>query len=216
MAEVTEEQSSKSSSEEEAVSKPALSSPSYLETPEGRKLAYHKLEGGSPGVVFIHGIRSDMNGIKACALEEYCRNQGKAYVRFDLSGHGQSSEEPKDCNISIWLEDLIAVLQSLTQGPQVLIGNSIGGWLMFLYTMRNPDNVSGLIGVSAAPDFTQQLWKSLDKDTRRKVQRSGVYKLSTPYDAEPYDITMDLIQDGEKYTILDMPGTVFHSVSVGS
>ena len=127
----------------------------FLETPEGRKLAYKRFEGSSPGVVFLHGLSSNMNGQKARALENLCMSKGHAFVCFDLSGHGQSSENFNECNITMWLEDLDAVFTSLTNGPQVIVGSSIGGWLMFLYTMRNPDKVCGLIGVSAAADFTQ-------------------------------------------------------------
>ncbi len=189
-----------------AVSKSDANPPAFLETSEGRRLAYHKLEGSSPGVVYIHGLASDMTGKKAHALEQFCSSQGQAYVRFDLSGHGQSSESFTSCSITMWLEDLNSIMDSLTEGLQVLVGSSIGAWLMFLYTLRNPEKVHGLIGVSAAPDFTQFLWKGLDKDTRRQVGRTGVYHLQSPYSPVPYEISMGLIQDGEKYSILDMPG----------
>ena len=178
----------------------------YLDSAEGRKIAYYKLDGSSPGVVFIHGLNSNMEGEKALALEQFCRRRGFSFVRFDLSGHGKSSLNFTDCNITIWLEDLISILSSLTKGPQVLVGSSIGGWLMFLYTMRHPDNVYGLIGVAAAPDFTQELWKNLSKEEKQEVKKTGIYKLSTPYNSEPYTLTLQLIQDGDKYSIMDMPG----------
>ena len=178
----------------------------FLETVEGRKLAYRKVDGTSPGVVFIHGLASNMNGQKALALEDYCRGRGTAYVCFDLSGHGQSSEEFTECNVTMWLEDLNSVLQLLTEGQQVLVGSSLGGWLMFLYTMRNPDKVCGLIGVSAAADFFDHIWKALDKETKQQVRRSGVYRLPSRYSSEPCTITLQLIQDADKYCILNMPG----------
>ena len=180
---------------------------SFLETPEGRRLAYHKSDGSSPGVVFVHGLCSTMDEKKARAVEAHCRSRGTAFVRFDLSGHGASSGDLKGSDMSMWLEDLTAVLASLTTGPQVLVGSDVGGWLMFLVTMRNPDRVAGLVGVSVAPDFTQELWKGLDKETRQEAKKTGVYRLASPDDgAEPYEISMRLIQDGSKYTILDMPG----------
>ena len=186
------------------------SSPSetrFLEIGEGRRVAYKRLEGSSPGVVFIHGLHSDMNGQKAEALEQTCRSQGTAYVRFDLSGHGQSSMDFTACNITIWLEDLQSVLSMLTTGPQVLVGSSLGGWLMFLYTMRNPDSIFGLIGIGTAPDFTESLWQELSKEEKLEVKKNGVYKLKSPYnEEEPYEITLQLIQDGDKYSIMDMPG----------
>ena len=178
----------------------------FLETPAGRKLAYKRLEGTSPGVVYLHGLSSTMNGQKARALENLCMSKGHAFVCFDLSGHGQSSENFSDCNITMWLEDLDSIFTSLTSGRQIIVGSSIGGWLMFLYTMRNPDNVCGLIGVSTAADFTHQLWSGLSKEEQQQVKKSGMYKLPSPYSDQPYDLTLQLIQDGDKYSILDMPG----------
>lgn len=178
----------------------------FLETREGRKLSYHKLAGTSPGVVFIHGLNSDMEGKKAQALEQVCKRRGTAYVRFDLSGHGNSSLNFSACNITMWLEDLNSVLSSLTTGPQVLVGSSMGAWLMFLYTMRNPDNIFGLIGIGAAPDFTQEQWKNLSHEEKQMVKKTGVYKLETPYSSDSYELTLQLIQDGDKYSIMEMPG----------
>ena len=178
----------------------------YLETPEGRRIAYRKREGSQPGVVFVHGLQSTMMGEKAAALDEYCHSKGISFVRFDMSGHGESSEKFTETNVSIWLEDLTAVMDSLTSGPQVLIGSSMGGWLVFLYTMRNPENVAGLVGIASAVDFTQRLWKGLDKAMRQEVNRSGVYHMPSPYLKDPIELTMDFILDGEKHGILDMPG----------
>ncbi len=153
-----------------------------------------------------------MNGQKALALEDFCSKRGTAFVRFELSGHGDSSQNFKDCNVTMWLEDLNAILSSLTKEQQILVGSSIGGWLMFLYTMRNPDIISGLLGVSTAPDLTQQLWKGLDKETKKEVRRTGVYHMKSAYNNEPYEISLDLIQDGAKYTILDMPGKYLYTL----
>lgn len=178
----------------------------FLETSVGRKLAYKRLEGTSPGVVYLHGLSSTMNGQKARALENLCMSKGHAFVCFDLSGHGQSSENFSDCNITMWLEDLDSIFTSLTSGHQIIVGSSIGGWLMFLYTMRNPDKVCGLIGISTAADFTHQLWSGLSKEEQQQVKKSGMYKLQSPYSDQPYDLTLQLIQDGDKYSILDMPG----------
>ena len=180
--------------------------PCFLETTEGRRLAYHRTEGSSPGVVFIHGLNSNMNGDKAMGLELFCKQRGTSFLRFDLSGHGESSLNFKDCNITMWLEDLVSLLKCLTSGSQILVGSSIGGWLMFLYTMRNPDNIHGLIGVGAAPDFTEIVWKGLSKEEKQEVKKSGHCKLHSPYCNEPYELSMNLIMDGSKYCIMDMPG----------
>ena len=93
--------------------------PSFLDTPQGRKLAYHRLQGELPGVVVIHGLNSTMNGVKCMALENYCRTTGRAFVRFELSGHGQSSGTLRESTVTAWLEDVIAVMDHLTEGPQV-------------------------------------------------------------------------------------------------
>ena len=93
--------------------------PSFLDTPQGRKLAYHRLEGELPGVVYIHGLNSNMYGEKCTALDSYCRERGRAFVRFELSGHGRSSGSLRECTVTAWLEDVSAVLESLTDGPQV-------------------------------------------------------------------------------------------------
>lgn len=178
----------------------------YLETPEGRRLAYSTVEGSVPGVVYIHGLASNMHGTKATAIEHFCRERGLSYVRFELSGHGQSSESFRECTVTTWLEDLEAVMEKVATGPQVLVGSSVGGWLMLLYTMRNPERVTGLMGIATGADFTQRLWKEMDKETRHRVKSTGVHRLASPHLPSPLEITLDLILDGEKHGILDMPG----------
>ena len=178
----------------------------YLETPEGRRLAYCKVEGSLPGVVYIHGLASNMNGTKATAIERFCGERGISYVRFELSGHGQSSESFRECTVTTWLEDLQTVMEKVAEGQRVLVGSSVGGWLMLLYTMRNPERVTGLVGIAAGADFTQRIWKEMDKETQQQVKRNGVYHLKSPYHSSPLEITLDLILDGEKHGILDMPG----------
>ena len=96
--------------------------PSFLDTPQGRRLAYHRTQGALPGVVYIHGLNSDMNGEKVTSLDSYCRSRGRAFVRFELSGHGRSSGTLRESTVTAWLEDVSAVLESLTEGPQVKNG----------------------------------------------------------------------------------------------
>ena len=190
-----------------STSKPTGSdSVSYLETPEGRRLAYSKVEGSLPGVVYIHGLASNMHGTKATSIERFCRERGISYVRFELSGHGQSSESFRECTVTTWLEDLQTVMEKVAEGPRVLVGSSVGGWLMLLYTMRNPERVTGLVGIATGADFTQRLWKEMDKETQQQVKRNGVYRLASSYHPSPLEITLDLILDGEKHGILNMPG----------
>lgn len=185
----------------------ALGSLSLVEGPDGRKIAYDQQDGSSPGVVYIHGLHSNMDEPPSAALSKYCREKDISYLRFDLSGHGQSSGRLEDATITQWLEDVELVLNSLRSGPLVLVGNALGAWLMFLYTMRNPDRVFGLVGLATAADFTHLLWKNLDKTTKDEIKRLGYYTLKSDGDDGPsVKLSLDLIMDGEKHTILDMPG----------
>src|SRR3954452_15228630 len=134
-----------------------MSAPRILPRPGGATIAYHRLAGSRPGAVFLGGFRSDMTGTKALFLEDYCRRHGRAFVRFDYFGHGASSGEAALGTISRWAEDAIAVLDSLTEGRQILIGSSMGGWIMLLAALARTERVHALIGIAAAPDFTEDL-----------------------------------------------------------
>jgi hypothetical protein len=115
-----------------------------LARPGDATIAYHRLEGAAPGVVFLGGFRSDMTGTKALFLEDYCRRRGRAYVRFDYFAHGQSSGNFADGTISRWRDDAIAVIDSLTEGPQILVGSSMGGWIMVLAARARPERIAAL------------------------------------------------------------------------
>lgn len=172
----------------------------------GATIAYRRLEGKSPGVVFLGGFMSDMTGTKAIELERYCRAAGRAFVRFDYQGHGESSGEFEDGTIGDWADDAIAVIDACTEGPQILIGSSMGGWIMLLTALARPDRVAGLIGIAAAPDFTEDLmWEGFDDTIRQTLVRDGVYYEPSDYQDEPYTITMKLIEDGRKRLLLRRP-----------
>src|SRR3982074_3042762 len=109
-----------------------------LARPDGAAIAYHRIEGRAPGIVFLGGFRSDMTGTKALFLEDYCRRRGHGYVRFDYFGHGRSSGDFARGTIGCWREDAIAVIDSLTEGPQILVGSSMGGWIMLLAALARP------------------------------------------------------------------------------
>ena len=145
---------------------------SFLRRPGKSSLAYFRLEGASPGLMFLGGFRSDMSGTKASALEAQCRKVGRAYVRFDYGGHGESSGKFEDGTIGEWAEDALAILDEVAQGPQVLVGSSMGGWMMLLAALALPERVKGLVGVASGPDFTadfkkHRLTEELKRDTRR-------------------------------------------------
>lgn len=170
--------------------------------PDGRRLAYVKSDGRGPGVVFLGGFKSDMEGTKALYLEEWAQSTGRAFLRFDYSGHGQSSEAFTDGAIGDWTADAIAMIEALTEGPQILVGSSMGGWISLLIAKAMPERVAGLITIAAAPDFTEDsMWAGFDADQRAALEAEGQVILPSDYD-EPYVITKQLIEDGRANLVL--------------
>ncbi|WP_299440898.1 alpha/beta hydrolase [uncultured Rhodospira sp.] len=180
--------------------------PRRLTRPDGATIAYHATAGKGPGVVFIHGFMSDMTGSKAVHLEAWARRTGRAFVRFDQRGHGQSDERFEDGTIGAWADDLIQVLDHVTEGPQVLVGSSMGGWLMLLAALARPQRVAALVGIAAAPDFTEELmWSLFDDAARATLERDGVLYAPTEYGDDPYPITKRLIDEGRDHLLLGGP-----------
>ncbi len=180
--------------------------PSRLERPDGHTIAYRAASGKLPGVVFLGGFMSDMSGTKAAALDDFCRREGRAYVRFDYLGHGASSGRFVDGAIGRWADDAVAVIDAATEGPQVLVGSSMGGWLMLLAALERPRRVCGLVGRAAAADFTEDLWRDTFDDAQREaLMRDGVVDLPSDSGDEPYPITRELIEDGRKHLLLRAP-----------
>lgn len=178
----------------------------YLDTPQGRKLAYVKTEGRGPGIVFLGGFKSDMTGTKAQFLQDWARQHGRAFLRFDYSGHGQSSEDFLDGCIGDWGADAIAAINALTQGPQVLVGSSMGGWIALLVCRALPGRVAALVGIAAAPDFTEDsMWDGFNAAQRATLLSDGQITLPTAYDDSPYVITRHLIEDGRRQLVLRSP-----------
>jgi pimeloyl-ACP methyl ester carboxylesterase len=164
-----------------------MSSPATLPRPDGATIAHHRLAGSGPGIVFFGGFRSNMTGTKALYLEDYCRQRGQAYLRFDYFGHGASSGDAALGTIGRWSDDAIAVLDSLTEGPQVLVGSSMGGWIMLLAALARRLRVRGLVGVAAAPDFTEDLvWPRLEPAQQRQLRENGAVTLASEYDPAGY------------------------------
>jgi pimeloyl-ACP methyl ester carboxylesterase len=182
---------------------------------DGATIAYHRHEGKTPGVMFLGGFMSDMTGLKATSLEDHCRARGRAFVRFDYLGHGQSSGAFADGTIGRWAQDAVCVLDELTDGPQLLVGSSMGGWIMLLAALARPDRVAGLVGIAAAPDFTETLiWHRMSADARAALQRDGVWHEPSRYSATPYAITRTLIEDGRKHLLLEQPIAVHCPVTL--
>ncbi|HEV2336732.1 MAG TPA: alpha/beta hydrolase [Stellaceae bacterium] len=184
---------------------PAVS-PAILARPDGATIAYHRRVGQPPGIVFVGGFRSDMTGTKALFLEDYCRSRERGYVRFDYFGHGASSGDFADGTIGRWREDAIAVIDSLTAGPQILIGSSMGGWIMLLAALARRERIAALVGIAAAPDFTQELlWPRLTPAQREEIMTRGRLVLPSDYDPAGYLYTRALIEDGSRHLLLGRP-----------
>lgn len=180
--------------------------PAFLTQDNGEKIAYHYSPGRTPGVIFLHGLMSDMDGGKALHLEEYCKKRGNAFLRFDCQGHGQSDGQFKDGCMTRWSNDSVDVLDHLTTGPQVLVGSSMGGWNMLLTALKRPERIAGLIGIAAAPDFTEDLMMNdLTDEQHQKITEQGYVELPSDYGDDPYIISKILLDDGRQNLILRRP-----------
>ncbi|MDO5657147.1 MAG: alpha/beta fold hydrolase [Paracoccus sp. (in: a-proteobacteria)] len=178
----------------------------FLDTPSGRRIAYAQQPGGGPGVVFLGGFKSDMRGSKAEYLADWAARTGRAFLRFDYSGHGESAGAFEDGAIGDWAADAMAAISALTQGPQILVGSSMGGWISLLVARAMPERVAALVGIAAAPDFTKNgFWAGFDAAQRAALLRDGRVELPSEYDDSPYVITKRLIEDGASHLVLESP-----------
>lgn len=182
-----------------------MAQPQFLTTKAGRKIAYHQTTGQGPGVMFLGGLRSDMTGTKALFLEGWARANNRAFLRLDYSGHGQSSGRFEDGAIGDWFEDAQAAL-ALTTGPQILVGSSLGGWIALLLARAMPGHIAGLVGVAAAPDFTEDgYWNDFDQSQQKQLMTDGFLTLKSEYSDIPTIITRRLIEDGRNHLVLRTP-----------
>jgi hypothetical protein len=173
-----------------------------LDRPDGERLAWRRVEGSGPTVVWLGGFMSDMTGTKAQALADRALAAGGAYVRFDYFGHGGSSGAFVDGTISRWRDDALAVLDELTTGEVVLVGSSMGGWIASLVTMARPDRVKSMVLVAPAPDFTSKLMTpEIPPEGHAALAADGVWLRPSAY-GEPYPISRALLEDGARWSIL--------------
>lgn len=173
---------------------------------DGETIAYLKRGGKTPGVVWLGGFHSDMNGTKAQALDSWAVSRGRAYLRFDYFGHGESSGAFRDGTISRWRDDALAVLDTLCDGPQVLAGSSMGAWIALLAALTRPEKVAALLLLAPAADFTEALiWARMTPDIRSEVMERGQWQRPSAYGDGPYPITRALIEDGRRHLLLDAP-----------
>ncbi|MFV3076669.1 alpha/beta fold hydrolase [Niveispirillum fermenti] len=169
-------------------------------------IAYRRSPGCGPGLVFLTGFRSDMGGIKAVALERWARDQGRAFVRFDYHAHGASGGDWADGSIGRWRDDALAVLDRLTDGPQILVGSSMGGWIALLLALARPDRVAGLMGIAPAPDFTERMIRPrLGDGERTALERDGRFIAPSAYDPAGYPITRHLLEEARAHLLLPGP-----------
>ena len=175
-----------------------------------RAIAVRALAGATPGLFWLGGYKSDMKGTKAQALADWAAQRGRACVRFDYSGHGESEGAFTDGTIGRWLAESLAVFDACCRGPQVLIGSSMGGWLALLlvralHTRREagPGSVAGLVLIAPAIDFTEELmWKRFTPEIKRELETKGVWQRPSQYSPEPYLVTRQLIEDGRNHLLL--------------
>ena len=190
---------------------PAVPEPEFLHVGRGddmRKIAVRRRSGATPGLLWLGGLKSDMAGTKAVALDRWAAAHQRDCVRFDYSGHGESDGKFTDGTISRWLDESIAVFDAYCHGPQVLVGSSMGAWLALLLTRelrrREPMlSPAALVLIAPAVDFTEELmWKRFPAAVKRKLESEGVWERPSRYSPEPYPITAGLIEDGRRHLLL--------------
>jgi pimeloyl-ACP methyl ester carboxylesterase len=178
-----------------------------LGRPDGEEIAWRRIEGRGPTILWLGGFRSDMRGTKAEALAEWAHGRDRAFLRFDYFGHGESSGDfvAGGC-ISRWRQDALAVIDELTEGPLVLVGSSMGGWMALLAAAARPERVRAMVLIAPAPDFTELLMKPrFSAEARRALLDDGVWIARSDYDPEGYPITRLLIEDGARWSVLPGP-----------
>ncbi|MEH2530564.1 pimeloyl-ACP methyl ester carboxylesterase [Bradyrhizobium sp. AZCC 1588] len=194
-------------------SAPIDQEPTFIEVGEAdarRRIAVRARAGSGPGLFWLGGFNSDMRGTKALALDAWAAEHGRACIRFDYSGHGESGGAFVDGTIGRWLEESVAVFEQFCRGPQVVIGSSMGGWLALLLARAIAEreaaqaNLAGLVLIAPAPDFTEQLmWNSFSDEVREEIRTKGVWMRPSEYgDGAPYPITRALIEEGRNHLLL--------------
>lgn len=169
-----------------------------------QKLAYAQQSGDGMGIMFCGGFRSDMTGTKAAALADWAAHQNRPYTRFDYFGHGASSGEFTDGTMSHWRGDIPHMLDTVCDGPQILVGSSFGGWLSLMAALDRPQKIAALVLIAPAVDMTERLmWARFSQKARAKLMDEGLIYDPSEYDPEGYPITKKLIEDGRQHLMLD-------------
>ncbi|MDP3750207.1 MAG: alpha/beta hydrolase [Phenylobacterium sp.] len=180
----------------------------FLKQRDGARIAWRRVAGAGPTVVWLGGFKSDMAGTKAQALADWALARGRSYVRFDYFGHGESDGDFAEGTITRWREDALAVLDELAPGPVVLVGSSMGGWIACLVAAAAPDRVKAMVLIAPAPDFTEKLMgPEITAAGRAELAATGVWMRPSDY-GDPYPITAALLEDGARWSILPGPVNV--------
>ena len=182
-----------------------MSTTQFFDSPQGRRVAYHKSGTTQPTIVFLGGLKSDMEGTKAIHLEEWAQARGQAFLRFDYSGHGESSGTFEEGCIGDWHEDTLAAVEALTTGPLIVVGSSMGGWQALLLARAIPERIAGMVTIAAAPDFTEDsYWASFTEAQKEALDTVGHVELPSDY-MDPFVITKRMIEDGRTRLVLRAP-----------
>ncbi|WP_374574595.1 alpha/beta fold hydrolase [Phenylobacterium sp.] len=177
----------------------------YLTRPDGARLAWRAIKGAGPTVVWLGGFRSEMAATKADALAAWAKAAGHGFLRFDYFGHGVSDGDFRAGTISRWRDDALALLDELVEGPAVLCGSSMGGWLACLAAIARPERVKAMVLIAPAADFTEKLMgPELSDEARAALAADGVWMRPSAY-GDPYPITQALFDDGARWSILPGP-----------
>lgn len=186
----------------------------FLQRPDGERLAWRRVDGDGPTVVWVGGWRSDMGGTKAQALADAAQADGWAYLRYDHFAHGESSGDWSLATIGRWREDLIALLDQCVDGPVVLVGSSMGGWVSCLAAVARPDRLKAVVLIAPAADFAHRLmWPNLSDQARHDIMQSGVHTVTDDFDG-PYDLTRTFFDEARNWSVLDGPVAIHCPVRI--
>ena len=187
----------------------------FLPRPDGHRLAFRRIEGAGPWVIWFGGFASDLTGTKAQALADWAARTGRGFVRFDYFGHGESSGAFEDGTITRWRQDALAALDELTAGKAVIVGSSMGGWIACLAALARPERIKALVLIAPAADFTEKLIRpALSAAARRAIETAGVWRLPSSYEAQGLSISRALLDDGARWSILRGPVGIAAPVQV--
>ncbi|XP_059812785.1 palmitoyl-protein thioesterase ABHD10, mitochondrial-like isoform X2 [Hypanus sabinus] len=180
-----------------------MSSMQFLTRSSLPRLAYYRIAAKNPGVVFLSGFKSNMNGEKALALEAFCDSAGYSFIRFDYTGCGSSEGNSEDCLLRDWKNDVLTVLDNLTTGPQILVGSSMGGWLMLLASLARPEKVAGMVGLATAADHFVTAFRQLPAELKKEAEVMGQFNMPSRYSVTGYHtIKYDFVKEAEGHCLL--------------